>query len=78
MTLTVISSHSILYSGEAVAVTLPGVQGSFTVLNNHAPLISVLVAGKVECKMEDGENKDIEIKGGLVDVVDNKISVCVY
>lgn len=78
MTLTVISSHSILFSGDAVSVTLPGVQGSFTVLKNHAPLISVLVPGKVDCKMENGENKEIEIKGGLVDVVDNKISVCVY
>lgn len=78
MTLTVISSHSILFSGDAESVTLPGVQGSFTVLKNHAPLISVLVPGKVYCRMENGENKEIEIKGGLVDVVDNKISVCVY
>lgn len=78
MTLTIISSHSILFSGEADSVTLPGVQGSFTVLKNHAPLISVLVSGKVECKMSDGETKEIDIKGGLVDVVDNKISVCVY
>ena len=78
MKLTVISSHSILFSGDAESVTLPGVQGSFTVLKNHAPLISVLVAGKVACRMSDGENKEIEIKGGLVDVVDNKISVCVY
>ena len=78
MTLTIISSYSVLFSGKAVSVTLPGVQGSFTVLKNHAPLISVLVAGKVACKMEDGEEKQIEIKGGIVDVVDNKISVCVY
>ena len=78
MTLTIISSHSVLFSGEAESVTLPGVQGSFTVLNNHAPLISVLVAGKVVCKMQDGETKEIEVKGGLADVADNKISVCVY
>lgn len=78
MTLTVISSHSILFSGEADSVTLPGVQGSFTVLKNHAPLISVLVPGKVECKMADGQSKEIDVKGGLVDVADNKISVCVY
>lgn len=78
MTLTVISSHSVLFSGEADSVTLPGVQGSFTVLKNHAPLISVLTPGKVECKMADGEMKEIDVKGGLVDVVDNKISVCVY
>lgn len=78
MTLTVISSHSVLFSGEADSVTLPGVQGSFTVLKNHAPLISVLVPGNVTCKMKEGEVKNIEIQGGLVDVADNKISVCVY
>lgn len=78
MTLTVISSHSVLFSGEADSVTFPGVKGSFTVLKNHAPIISVLAPGKVVCKMADGETKDIEVKGGLVDVADNKIAVCVY
>lgn len=78
MTLTVISSHSVLFTGETDSVTLPGVKGSFTVLKNHAPLISVLVPGKVVCRMADGNIKDIDIKGGLVDVSDNKISVCVY
>lgn len=78
MTLTVISSHSILFSGEADSVTLPGVNGSFMVLKNHAPLISVLVPGKVEYKSADGSSNQIEVKGGLVDVADNKIAVCVY
>ena len=78
MTLTIISSHSVLFSGEAESVTLPGVKGSFTVLNNHAPLISVLTPGKVSCRMQDGSTEEIEVKGGLVDVADNKIAVCVY
>lgn len=78
MTLTVISSYDTLFSGEADSVTLPGVNGSFTVLKNHAPLISVLVPGKVVYKIQNGEAKEIEVKGGLVDVADNKISVCVY
>ena len=78
MTLTVISSYDTLFSGEASSVTLPGVKGSFTVLKNHAPLISVLVPGKVVYKTESGDVKEIDVKGGLVDVADNKISVCVY
>lgn len=78
MNLTIISSHSVLFSGEAESVTFPGVKGSFTVLKNHAPIISVLVPGKLVCKMEGGETKEIDVKGGLVDVADNKISVCVY
>ena len=78
MTLSVISSYSVLFSGEADSVTMPGVKGSFTVLRNHAPLISVLTAGKVVYRSADGKEQEIEIKGGLVDVADNKISVCVY
>ena len=78
MTLTVISSYDTLFSGEADSVTLPGVKGSFTVLKNHAPLISVLVAGKVVYKTESGEARELDIKGGLADVAENVISVCVY
>lgn len=78
MTLTIISSHSVLFSGEVDSVTFPGVMGSFTVLKNHAPIISVLVEGKIDCKLADGETKSMDVKGGLVDVADNKIAVCVY
>lgn len=78
MTLTVISSHDILFSGDVESAKFPGVLGSFTVLKNHAPIISVLVKGMISCKMTDGESKEIDVKGGLVDVADNKIAVCVY
>lgn len=78
MTLTIISSHSILFSGEVEAANFPGVMGSFEVLKNHAPIISVLTEGTVVCRMADGTTKDLAIKGGLVDVADNKISVCIY
>ena len=42
MTLEIISPSEILFKGEAQSVTLPGVLSSFTVLKNHASLISVL------------------------------------
>lgn len=77
MTLEIISSHSVLFRGEVDSVTLPGVQGSFTVLKNHAPIISVLTAGKVVYKSESGD-KEIEVKGGLADVENNRIAVCIY
>lgn len=78
MTLELISSHEVLFKGEAESVTLPGVLGSFTVLKNHAPLISVLQAGNVRYRTLEGEEKSVEIKGGLVDVDNNVIAVCVY
>lgn len=78
MTLKIISAHDVLFEGPAELVTLPGAMGKFTVLRNHAPLISVLTQGYVRYKNDAGEEKEIEIKGGLADVDNNTVSVCVY
>lgn len=78
MTLEIISAEKILFQGEAVAVKLPGELGSFTVLNNHASLISALVPGKVEYRTSDNAVHDIDVMGGLVDVDNNVVSVCIY
>lgn len=78
MTLEIISAHEITFKGEATSVTLPGEMGSFTVLKNHAALISVLVKGMVRYSTPAGEEKSLEIEGGIADVNNNVISVCVY
>lgn len=78
MTLEIISAHEVTFKGEATSVTLPGKLGSFTVLKNHAALISVLVAGNVRYVTEGGEEKSLSIQGGIADVNNNVISVCIY
>ena len=78
MTLEIISPHDVLFKGEAVSVTMPGALGSFTVLRNHAFLISVLQKGKVVFRNKEGQENEIEIKGGLADVDNNVVSVCIY
>lgn len=78
MTLEIISAQEVVYRGDADIVTLPGEMGSFTVLKNHASIISVLVPGKIKYLKEGGEGNEIEIKGGLADVDNNVISVCIY
>ena len=78
MTLEIISAHEVTFKGETVSVTLPGQLGSFTVLKNHASLISVLVKGRVRYITPDGEEKSLDIDGGIADVNNNVISVCVY
>lgn len=78
MTLEIISPYEILFKGEAEAVTLPGKLGSFTVLKNHASLISVLKEGPVSYRTPEGEEISVDIKGGLADVDNNVVSVCVY
>ena len=77
MKLEIISPSEIVFSGEVEAVTLPGEKGKFTVLKNHASLISVLKAGEVRY-LSGGLESKVEIKGGLADIDMNKIAVCVY
>lgn len=78
MTLEIISPSEVLFKGEADSVTLPGKLGSFTVLKNHASLISVLNAGVITYASSGSGENSVEIKGGLVDVDSNVVSVCVY
>ena len=78
MTLEIISAEQVLFKGEATAVTLPGEMGSFTVLKNHASLISVLVPGIVRYKASDSSEHESEVKGGIADVDNNVVSVCIY
>lgn len=77
MTLKIISTAEVLFEGTVTAVTLPGVMGSFTVLRNHASLLSSLTAGAITYKSDDGDGS-FDIKGGIVDVDSNIVSVCIY
>lgn len=77
MILKVISAEDVLFTGEVSLVTLPGEKGRFTVLNNHASLVSTLVAGQIVYDTEDGRNV-IDVDGGMVDVDNNVVSVCIY
>ncbi|MBP3298528.1 MAG: ATP synthase F1 subunit epsilon [Muribaculaceae bacterium] len=78
MTLEIISAEQILFQGEVNAVTLPGEMGSFTVLQNHASLISVLVPGKLRYLDAEDSEHTVDVKGGLADVDNNVVSVCIY
>ena len=62
MTLEIISPQEIAFKGEVEAVTMPGQLGSFTVLKNHAPLISVLNEGIIAYRIPSGEEKSFAIK----------------
>lgn len=79
MKLKIISPEAVNFEGEVVSVTLPGAMGAFTVLKNHASLISTLSAGKIiYVADENGSEQRLEIDGGIVDVDNNIISVCLY
>ena len=77
MVLKIISAEKILFEGEAASVTLPGEMGQFTVLPRHASLVSTLVKGKIKYS-EATERQGIEVAGGIVDIDNDVVSVCIY
>jgi F-type H+-transporting ATPase subunit epsilon len=48
MILEIVSPEASLFKGEITSITLPGVDGSFQILNNHAPIVSLLQKGTVK------------------------------
>ena len=57
-------------------IFFPGVLGEFEVLNNHAPIISLLEVGKIRWRI-NGKEDSMEVNGGVVMVKENAIKVCI-
>ena len=72
MNLEIITPDKKVFEGEVVSASFPGTDGSFQVLNDHAPLISLLKDGVVEYKSKDSVNQ-VKITGGVVEVLKNKV-----
>jgi F-type H+-transporting ATPase subunit epsilon len=76
MTLEILTPEKKLFVGEASSVTLPGVDGLFQLLNNHAPIISALGKGTVKYKTSNGV-ETLAITGGFAECLKNKVIVLV-
>jgi F-type H+-transporting ATPase subunit epsilon len=73
----IITPDATIFTGDNVGlIQLPGIDGSFEILNNHAPLISVLAKGKIKL-INNGEKEEhfFPINGGVIEVVNNKVLV---
>ena len=87
MKVEIITPESRVFSGEAAAVSLPGSDGVFQVLNNHSPIISSLKEGLVKIEAtgtrenthpsvkNNGTSIEVSIKGGVVELMNNKLIV---
>ena len=76
MHLEILSAEEKIFSGEVDSVIFPGSEGQFQVLNNHAPIVSSLSPGKIDYK-ENSESYSVDIKGGIVEVLDNKVNALI-
>ncbi len=74
MNVEIITPDKTIYKGEAELVQLPGIDGSFEILENHAPLISALDKGKIKVK-KGGSEDFYEINGGVIEVLNNKVLI---
>ncbi|WP_054558704.1 F0F1 ATP synthase subunit epsilon [Croceitalea dokdonensis] len=89
MYLEIVSPEATLFSGEVSSVTVPGVNGEFQMLQNHAPVLSLLQAGDVKIqgdlkidedfqhKFTIGNNGEtiLAISSGTIEMKANKIIV---
>lgn len=74
MHLEIITPDKKIFEGEVSIVTFPGSDGSFQVMNDHAPLISLLAEGVLEYKTKD-QREQVKITGGVVEVLKSKVIV---
>ena len=77
MHLEIITPDRKLFDGEVTQVQLPGSKGSFTILNNHAPIISTLESGIIKVQDTSGSEYSFKTNGGVVENLSNKIVVLV-
>ncbi len=76
MNLEIVTPDTTLFEGDNVhLVQLPGIDGSFEVLDRHAPLISVLKKGSIKVEIKGAEPKFFEINGGVIEVLKNKVLI---
>ena len=78
MNLEILTPERKLYSGEVYGIQMPGISGSFEVLEKHAPLVSALKPGRIKV-LKDKQNHlaHFDIQGGFVEVLNNKVTVLV-
>ena len=75
MFLEIITPDKKLFSGEVKSVTLPGKDGSFGILKNHAPIISSLKKGTVKVTDDKQSVQNFDINGGVVESLKNNIII---
>ncbi len=75
MQLDILTPEHKIFSGNVYGIQLPGTEGSFEILDNHAPIIASLGKGRMKIIKDKNTTELYEISGGFVEVLNNKASV---
>lgn len=76
--LTIAKIGTNLFDGDAVSATLPGSEGTLTVLANHEPLVTSLDPGIIRVNVQDGQAQTFELTApGILEVSNNQATVII-
>lgn len=75
MHLEVVSPEAVLFSSDVDSITVPGTNGEFQMLNNHAAIVSTLKQGTIKIQVHSQETLDLENLNDKIerDTDDNKV-----
>ena len=76
MKVSIITPEKCLYDGEALSVTVPSLQGPFTMLEHHAAIVAILEKGKLVLTDTNNELHEFAIQGGFCEQHHNEIIIC--
>ena len=71
----IVSPSGSVFKGNAVRLRAPGIQGSFEVLHNHAPMIAAIELGPLYVTLAGGERIAFATTGGFIEVLNNTVTV---
>ena len=73
--LEIVSPQELVFSGEVEAVVVPGTEGEFTVLKDHAPLISTMKPGIVVIEEAPAKKLRLFVPGGFAEVAPSGLTI---
>jgi len=73
--LELVSPERLLFAGDVDAVVVPGAEGAFTVLKDHAPVMAVLRPGIVEVEESQTKKQRLFVRGGFADVSSQGLTI---
>ena len=77
MQLDILTPEHKVFSGDVYGIQLPGTEGTFEILQNHAPIIAALGKGKMKVLKDKHSTESYDISGGFVEMLNNKASVLI-
>ncbi|MEM6646057.1 MAG: F0F1 ATP synthase subunit epsilon [Bacteroidota bacterium] len=75
LSVDIVSPKGSLFQGDVQSIQAPGLQGTFQVLYNHAPMIAALAVGPMTIVTGSGERVVFATSGGFLEVIKNKVTV---